>query len=117
MNEAMIDPRLPNPKGYRILLELPKASDTISGSIIVKAASMAKAEEAASVVGKVLAMGSDCYTDPRRFPNGPWCHVGEHVMIRAYSGTRFLVDGEEYRLINDDTVEATVDEPGHITRI
>jgi co-chaperonin GroES (HSP10) len=107
----------PTPQGYRILLELPKAAETISGSMILKSTATAKAESDSSVVARVKAMGADCYADPKRFPNGAWCKVGDWVLIRAYSGTRFLIDGEEYRLINDDTVEATVDGPGRITRI
>lgn len=105
-------------KGYRILLELPKAAETISGSMILKAATMAKAEEAATVIGKVLSMGIDCYQDKNRFPSGePYCRVGDYVLIRAYAGTRFLIDGEEYRLINDDVVDAVVTRPDGITRI
>jgi co-chaperonin GroES (HSP10) len=56
-------------------------------------------------------MGSDAYKDERKFPNGPWCKEGDFVMFRSYSGTRFKVRGEEFRLINDDTVEAVVDDP------
>jgi co-chaperonin GroES (HSP10) len=85
--------------------------------MILKPQAMAKQEETASVVGKVLAMGSDCYQDTKRFPNGPWCKVGDYILVRAYSGTRFLVDGHEFRLINDDTVQALVEEPEGITRI
>ena len=109
--------KLPVPCGYLILLELPRAAETISGSMLLKPQAMIKQEETASVVGKVLAMGADCYQDTKRFPNGPWCKVDDYVLVRAYSGTRFLVDGREFRLINDDTVQAYVPEPEGITRI
>jgi hypothetical protein len=36
--------------------------------------------------------------------------------MRNYSGTRFKVNGQEFRLINDDMVEAVVDDPRGYTR-
>ena len=56
-------------------------------------------------------MGPDCYKDKSRFPNGPWCKRGDFVLMRAYSGTRIKIHGKEFRLINDDTPEAVVDDP------
>jgi hypothetical protein len=37
-------------------------------------------------------------------------------MFRAYSGTRFKVGGKEFRLINDDSVEAILNDPEGIER-
>jgi co-chaperonin GroES (HSP10) len=109
---------LPKPAGYRILVKVPKAPETISGSsLIIKAAQTARLEEASSVVAEVVAMGADCYIDPKRFPNGPWCQVGDFVLLRAYAGSKFLIDGTEYKIINDDTVEGTVPGPEGYTRI
>jgi hypothetical protein len=66
-------------------------------------------------------MGSLAYKDQDKFPDGPWCKEGDFVLMRAYSGTRFKVidkDGsQEFRLINDDMVEAVVEDPRGITRI
>jgi co-chaperonin GroES (HSP10) len=109
---------LPTPTGYRILVKVPKAPETISGSsLIIKAAVTAKLEEASSVVAEVIAMGPDCYLDEKRFPTGAWCKVGDFVLMRAYSGSKFLIDGEEYKIINDDTVEGTVPSAEGYTRI
>lgn len=36
--------------------------------------------------------------------------------MRAYSGTRMKIHGKEFRLINDDTVEAIVRDPTGIVR-
>jgi hypothetical protein len=38
-------------------------------------------------------------------------------MFRAYSGTRFKIGGKEFRLINDDVVEATLANPDGIERV
>jgi co-chaperonin GroES (HSP10) len=63
-----------------------------------------------------LKMGPDCYKDDRRFPSGAWCKVGDWVVFRAYSGTRMKMYGQEFRLINDDTVEAVVEDPTGVVR-
>ena len=84
---------------------------------IIKAQATISIEETASVVGFVIAMGPDCYQDKKRFPNGPWCSEGDFIIMRAYSGTRISIHGKEFRIINDDTVEAVVDDPRGISRV
>tara|TARA_R110002020_G_scaffold133429_2_gene297764 strand:- start:137 stop:535 length:399 start_codon:yes stop_codon:yes gene_type:complete len=108
--------QLPVPTGYHILLAIPSAEEKTEGGII-KAKSTITIEETSSIVGLVLAMGPDCYADEKRFPNGPWCKEGDFVIMRAYSGTRISIHGKEFRIINDDTVEAVVDDPRGISRV
>ena len=62
-------------------------------------------------------MGDDCYQDKNRFPNGPYCEKGDWIIMRSYSGTRFMVHGKEFRLINDDSVEAVVQDPRGIVKV
>jgi co-chaperonin GroES (HSP10) len=66
--------------------------------------------------GVVLDMGAEAYSDKERFPTGPWCEVGDYVMFRANTGTRFKVGKQEYRLMNDDSIEAVVDDPRAVSR-
>ena len=73
---------------------------------ILKARETMQMEEIGSVCGFVMKMGADAYQDEKRFPNGPYCNEGDWVLMRSYSGTRFKVHGKEFRLINDDSVEA-----------
>jgi co-chaperonin GroES (HSP10) len=61
-------------------------------------------------------MGDDAYGDPDKFPRGPYCETGNWVIFRSYTGTRFKVQGQEFRLINDDSVEAIVEDPRGIER-
>jgi co-chaperonin GroES (HSP10) len=63
-----------------------------------------------------LDMGAEAYSDKERFPTGPWCEVGDYVMFRANTGTRFKVGRQEYRLMNDDSIEAVVDDPRAVSR-
>jgi len=107
--------QLPVPKGYKLLIALPEIEETTKGGII-KASQTMRVEEVGSICGFVINMGQDCYKDEKRFPNGPYCKEGDFVIFRSYSGTRFKFKGEEFRLINDDTVEAVVDDPRGYTR-
>ncbi len=107
--------QLPEPKGYKILIMLPQMEEKTDGGVYIPD-STKTAEETASIVGFVLKMGDLCYADEGKFPSGPWCKEGDWVMFRAYSGTRFKIHGAEFRMINDDTVEAVVQDPRGIKR-
>ena len=106
---------LPDPKGYRILCAVPHVEDEYEGGII-KAEDTKKVEEQTTVVLFVLKMGDLCYKDESRFPNGPWCKEGDFILTRPYSGTRVVIHDREFRIINDDTVEAVVEDPRGIRR-
>jgi co-chaperonin GroES (HSP10) len=64
----------------------------------------------------VVDLGSDCYKDPVRFPNGPWCKKGDFILVRPNAGTRLVIHDREFRIINDDSVEAVVEDPRGIKR-
>jgi len=107
--------QLPKPRGYKILIALPEREEKTEGGIIKSARSLQE-EEVGSIVGMVLELGPDAYCDPQRFPSGPWCSVGDWIVMRSYSGTRIKVQGKEFRLINDDSIEAVVDDPRGISK-
>lgn len=107
--------QLPEPKGYRILCAVPDIEEKFDSGII-KADKTREVESVSTVVLFVLKMGDQCYKDEARFPTGPWCKEGDFVLVRAYAGTRFKVHGREFRIINDDTVEAVVDDPRGYSR-
>ncbi len=112
---------LPEPKGYRLLIAITKKEETFKDSQIVIAESVRQREEIASIVGLVVKLGPQAYQDPDKFPDGPWCKEGDFIIMRSYSGTRFKVStpqgDQEFRLINDDTVEAVVADPRVVTRL
>jgi co-chaperonin GroES (HSP10) len=114
--EAELEASIPKPVGYRVLIALPNVEDTFGESGLVKAESTRREEYILSTVGSVLDMGKEAYSDKERFPTGPWCKVGDHVMFRANTGTRFKVGGQEFRLMNDDSIEAVVDDPRAVSR-
>lgn len=106
---------LPEPKGWRLLCALVEVGDTYSSGII-KPDAVVKTEEITSPVLFVVKVGPTAY-DAEKFPEGPWCKVGDFVITRPYSGTRIMIHGKEFRLINDDQVEATVEDPRGISRV
>ena len=107
--------QLPKPSGYRILCAIPEIEKEFDSGL-VKAESTVHYEDVLTTVLFVIAMGPDCYKDPARFPTGPWCKEGDFVLVRPNSGTRVIIHGREFRIINDDSVEAVVDEPRGIRR-
>jgi len=107
--------KLPEPSGYRLLIAVPEVSEKTEGGVYMPE-QLKKAEETASIVGFVIKVGPEAYSDTSKFPSGPWCKEGDFIIFRSYSGTRFKVMGKECRLINDDTVEAVVEDPRGYSR-
>lgn len=116
IDPKVIESQIPvSPKGYKLLVAMPKLDERTKGGII-RPDLLRDAEQVASLMGFVLLMGSAAYKDEKKFPDGPYCEQGDWVMFRSYSGTRFKVGDQEFRLINDDTVEAVVADPSKIER-
>jgi co-chaperonin GroES (HSP10) len=107
--------QLPEPVGYHILVALPEVEEKFESGII-KSDQTRHFEEVLATVFFVVKLGPDCYKDEKRFPNGPWCKEGDFILARPNSGTRLKIHGREFRLINDDTVEAVVQDPRGISR-
>nr|ASN63360.1 co-chaperonin GroES [uncultured virus] len=116
ITEEKVASKLPKPQGYKILIGVPEVSDKTEGGVFMPDG-LRSAEETASIIGFVMSLGPDCYADKDKFPNGPFCKEGDFVIFRSYSGTRFKIHGKEFRLINDDTVEAVVDDPRGYARV
>ena len=106
---------LPEPQGYRILCAVPQVEEEYAGGLI-KADETKRVEEQTTVVLFVVKLGEAAYKDESRFPTGPWCKEGDFILTRPYSGTRVVIHGREFRIINDDSVEAVVDDPRGIRR-
>lgn len=111
--------QLPEPSGYHILVAIPEADkelETESGFKLFKSEDAMRTDEILSTVFFVVKMGADCYQDKARFPNGPWCKQGDFILARPNTGTRLEIHGREFRIINDDSVEAVVQDPRGIKR-
>ena len=109
---------LPSPTGWKLLCAVPEVDEKIAGTSLdlVRDATTMRQEESATTVLFVLKVGPDAYKDQTKFPGGPWCKAGDFVLVRTYSGTRFKIFGKEFRLINDDQIDAVVQDPRGLTR-
>jgi co-chaperonin GroES (HSP10) len=108
--------QVPDPVTFHILCMLPKADEELGESGLIKTSQMMHHEELLSPVLFVAKMGPDAFKDEKRFPSGPSCAVGDFILVRPNSGTRMKIHGTEWRLINDDSVEAVVQDPRGIQR-
>lgn len=110
--------QLPEPARFHLLCVVPEAMEEYADSDIgiIKSSQEIWKEEMLTPVLFVVKLGPDAYKDATRFPSGPSCKVGDFVIVRPNSGTRLKIHGREFRIINDDTVEATVEDPRGITR-
>lgn len=110
--------QLPRPSGYHILCAIPEQDKEFEESTIglIKADETIRYEEMLTTVLFVVALGPDCYADKERYPSGPWCKPGDFILVRPNAGSRLVIHGKEFRMINDDTVEGTVDDPRGIKR-
>jgi len=107
--------QLPKPSGYHILCAIPEQEKEFDSGL-VKADETIRNEETLTTVLFVVALGPDCYKDTHKFPTGPWCKVGDFILVRPHAGSRLVIHGKEFRMINDDTVEGTVEDPRGIKR-
>ena len=115
-NEEEKARQVPDPATYHLLCMLPQAKEEYEGGLL-KASQTMQFEELLSPVLFVAKMGPDAFKDEKRFPSGPSCKVGDFVLVRPNSGTRMKIHGTEWRLINDDSVEAVVQDPRGIQRV
>ena len=107
--------QLPKPTGYRMLCAIPEAEKEHDGGILKSDETM-RNEETLTTVLFVVDLGPDCYVDKAKFPTGPWCNKGDFVLVRPHAGTRLVIHGREFRIINDDSVEGVVSDPRGIRR-
>jgi len=111
--EKNITSLLPKPTGWRILVLPFKMDEKTKGGVILNESTLEK-RQVGSQVGNVLAMGPEAYKGKRFEHSGPWCKKGDWVVFARYAGSRIQIEGGEVRLLNDDEVLATVEDPTDI---
>ena len=104
---------LPKPTGWRILVLPYKAKEKTKGGIILSDKTVAESQIATNC-GLVMEIGPDAYNDKDKFPNGPWCKKKDWVLFARYAGSRIYIDGGEIRVLNDDEILGTIEDPEDI---
>lgn len=107
--------QVPDPVTYHLLCMLPEAKEEYEGGLL-KAKETMQYEELLSPVLFVAKIGPDAFKDPVRFPSGASCSVGDFILVRPNTGTRMKIHGTEWRLINDDSVQAVIQDPRGVQR-
>tara|TARA_R110000803_G_scaffold81979_3_gene147922 strand:- start:887 stop:1315 length:429 start_codon:yes stop_codon:yes gene_type:complete len=105
--------KLPKPTGWRILIMPFAQKETTDGGIIIAQETLDRSR-IATQCGYVLKMGDLCYTDKDRYPTGPWCKEKDWVLFARYAGSRMEIDGGEIRMLNDDEILGTINDPKDI---
>ena len=105
--------KLPAPTGWRMLILPFKMNEKTKGGLYLGQDTLER-QQVGSTCGLILAMGPDCYGDKEKFPEGPWCKKGDWIIFARYAGSRIKIDGGEIRLLNDDEILATVENPEDI---
>ena len=110
--------QLPDPKTYHLLCVVPEAMEEYADSEVglVKSDKTMHYEEILTPVLFVVKLGPDAFKNEKLFPSGPSCKEGDFVIVRPNSGTRLKIHGREFRIINDESVEAVVEDPRGIAR-
>jgi co-chaperonin GroES (HSP10) len=110
--------QLPDPKTFHLLCVVPEAMEEYADSDVglIKSSQVMHYEEVLTPILFVVKLGPDAYKDKARFPTGPSCKEGDFIIVRPNSGTRLKIHGREFRIINDDSVEATVEDPRGVAR-
>ena len=105
--------KLPVPTGWRILVLPHRGKGKTKGGVILSDKTVEETQIATNV-GLVLAIGPDAYNDKDRFPNGPWCKEKDWVIFARYAGSRLNIEGGALRILNDDEILGTTDDPESI---
>jgi len=105
--------KLPKPTGWRILVLPHRGQGKTKGGVLLSDQTVEETQVATNV-GLVLEIGPDAYSDKERFPNGAWCKKKDWVIFARYAGSRLNIEGGELRILNDDEILGTTDDPESI---
>jgi len=105
--------KLPKPTGWRLLVLPFRAKQKTKGGVLLTDKAV-EDSQLTTTVAMVLATGPDAYKDKDKFPSGSWCKQGDWVVFGRYAGSRLKIEGGEVRILNDDEILGTIDNPEDI---
>ena len=122
----------PRPAGYHMAVKLYIRSEDVhglkddAGNAIIGAdgkpmfialpASVTTNDKWRTCVALVVAQGPEAYQGDRFKRSGPWCKVGDWVVLPRNEGTQINYRGIPMQIIPDDRVLAIVEDPTYVTR-
>jgi len=111
--ESSVLDRIPRPTGWRIVILPYRGAKKSKGGIALSDQTVER-NQLTTTCGYVLSVGTLAYKDQEKFPDGPWCKQGDWIIFGRYAGARMNIDGGEIRILNDDEILATINDPKDI---
>ena len=109
-NEKPAMERVPQATGWRMVILPYKGVEKTKGGLLLTDKAIEE-QQLTTNVGLILSMGSDAYADKNKFPNGPWCKIGDHVCYGKHTGQKLLYKGVRLILLFDDQIIMRVQNP------
>lgn len=99
----------PTPRGHKVAVLMVLPPDRIGSFVIPDEYREKKGR--ATTTGVVVGLGPAAYQDKERFPDGPYCRLGEVVVFPKYAGQPISVPGKDGQpvaltFLNDDEIVA-----------
>ena len=79
--------KVPQPTGWRIVVLPYRGVGKTKGGVLLTDKAV-EDQQIASVCALVLKVGPDAYSDPEKFPTGPWGKEGDWIIMARYAGSR-----------------------------
>lgn len=92
-----------NPLFDQVVIKMEEAEETTMSGIILTASAQEKPQ-----IAQVLAVGPGGYVDGNKVEMV--VKVGDRVVLRKYGTTEIKIDGEEYLLVRQSDILATVED-------
>jgi len=103
---------IPNPTGHRMVVVPYDIPEYVGKSGIALASKTIESERLHATSHRVVKMGPSCYIEQDKFPDGPYCQVGDFILLSRYAGSKFnMAQCDVLHVINDDEVLCKVDHP------
>ena len=110
VEEAPDPSPLPELPGYHVLVRPISVKSQTKGGIFIPDSTKDDMSYL-TTVGKVIALGDLAYAEKDKFPNGPWCKVGDYVCYGKHTGTKMFYKGVRLILLFDDQIVMRVEDP------
>lgn len=113
------------PAGYLVALKIYVEPDELSvvetddgkSITLYRPISMQAEEKYQSCSALVCALGPEAYNGEKFNDSGPWCKVGDWVMIPRYEATAVSYRGVAVALIPDDRIMAVITDPTDVKSV
>ena len=113
------------PAGYLVALKIYVEPDELSivqtddgkSVTLYRPISVQAEEKYQSCSALVCALGPEAYNGDKFSDSGPWCKVGDWVMIPRYEATAVSYRGVAVALIPDDRIMAVITDPTDVKSV